>query len=1127
MQDVTDDNLADINQQVGVDEQSLTTVNAIRTLTGSINTIRAYAEGNSLDAPTVDDYQVAGVQDVTDDNLADINQQVGVDKQSLTTVNDIRTLTSSVNTIRAYAEGNSLDAPTVDDYQIAGVQDVTDDNLADINQQVGVDEQSLSTVNEIRTLTDSINTIRAYAEGNSLDAPTVDDYQAAGVQDVTDDNLADINQQVGVDKQSLTTVNDIRTLTGSVNTIRSYAEGNSLDAPTESDYRNIGITDVTTNNIDDVNDQVSAQSLLNITEIENLTTSLNIVAGYVVDKNAKEPTERDYENIGILSVDSANVEYVNEAVGDSGIPARSVIDDIVSDVVFELSRTGVEIASDLDGDGIRNEWDDDIDGDGVLNKNDIAPLDPTIAYDIDGDGVADEVSEINLTIVEVNNRDKIEVQRNGMYKFIPVTLSNGSMITDASVFMGTLSIVDNAMLFTAPDILPQQLYIEYEVTYLDGSIENEYLLLSNTTPVDEGTPRFENVEPEFIQATGLFTPIRRLSPKAVDALGNPVPVSLISNQPRLRSGNNIVYWEANDDKTGRKQTTAQLIQINPQVEFGQGKFIYEDTKVTLNIYLSGYAPVYPVTVPVLIDQTISTTDEEDYSLSDITNVVINSGLEGSVTFDLFGDTLFEGEETLKLDLGRDVNLGVKDTLTLIVKETTPMPTIKAGVIDDEGGNISIINEGSDEDLYLTAFVENSNSPLMVSWSHTSTLDGNTPLGTISSDENLLLNNILPLGRHRFSAKAVSLDGDFSIDTYVEVRVIETIRLSADQDSDNDGIPDLVEGLKDSDGDLIPDYIDAVNGCELQAIDNDRVQSGGFVIQSTSGSCIKLGKLSELNNTYSPYVNADEALVDTDIPVDVDYEVEFNNSTLSNFVVTNVFDESVTVVLPLMQPYNRGGVFRKYNEERGWFDFDTSEEGSNIRYAKGDLGFCPSPGSNLYQEEPILGANCLEISIKDGGVHDSDGERNGVIDDPGYMAYMELPIQLEDIVVEVLTEAQTSEDFIEVGFDLCLYILLENCNINVLSVENNLFLDSRISDSWVYLEVPFGNGEYNGRIILENSEKSISYVHFNLLVTEMIPESENTDSLRVNSSGQIGLYFWLLLMVAFYARLYPFNLKMQA
>ena len=709
-----------------------------------------------------------------------------------------------------------------------------------------------------------------------------------------------------------------------------------------------------------------------------------------------------------------------------------------------------------------------------------------------------------------------------MYKLIPVTLSNGAIITDASVFMGTLSIVDNAMLFTAPDLLPQQLYIEYEVTYLDGSIEHEYLLLDNSTPVAEGTPRFENVEPEFIQATGLFTPIRKFSPKALDALGNPVPVSLISNQPRLRSGNNIVYWEANDETTGRKQVTAQLIQINPQVEFGQGKFIYEDTKVTLKVYLSGYAPVYPVTIPVLIDKTISTTDEEDHSLSEITNVVINSGLEGSITFDLIGDALIEGEETLKLDLGRDVNLGAKDTLTLIVKETTPLPVITANVINNEGENISIINENSDEDLYLSIFVENCDSPLFVSWSHSSTLESNTPLGTISSDQNLLVNKMLQPGRHRFSAEAVSLDGEFSVDTYVELRVIETIRLSADKDSDNDGIPDLVEGLSDSDGDLIPDYIDAVNGCELQAIDNERVHSGGFVIQSTSGSCIKLGKVSELNNTYSPYINADEALMVTDIPTDMDYEVEFNNSTLSNFVVTNVFDESVTIVLPLLQPYNRGGVFRKYTEERGWFDFDTSEQGSNIRYAKGELGFCPSPGDESYQEEPILGANCLEISIKDGGIHDGDGERNGVIDDPGYMAYAELPIQLEDFIVEELTEAQSSEDFIEVGFDVCLYIPIQDCNVNVLSVDTDLSFKSRISDSWIYFEVPFGRGDYNGRIMLENSDRNVVYVDFNLLVAEIIPSEENNDSEIVISAGHLGIYFWLLLMVVFFVRLVDFS-----
>ncbi len=45
-----------------------------------------------------------------------------------------------------------------------------------------------------------------------------------------------------------------------------------------------------------------------------MTNSLNIVTGYILDKTAKEPTVIDYENIGILSVDNGNIEYVNEAV---------------------------------------------------------------------------------------------------------------------------------------------------------------------------------------------------------------------------------------------------------------------------------------------------------------------------------------------------------------------------------------------------------------------------------------------------------------------------------------------------------------------------------------------------------------------------------------------------------------------------------------------------------------------------------------------------------------------------------------------------------------------------------------------------------------------------------------------
>ena len=88
----------------------------------------------------------------------------------------------------------------------------------------------------------------------------------------------------------------------------------------------------------------------------------------------------------------------------------------------------------------------------------------------------------------------------------------------------------------------------------------------------------------------------------------------------------------------------------------------------------------------------------------------------------------------------------------------------------------------------------------------------------------------------------------------------------------------------------------------------------------------------------------------------------------------------------MSPYREGGVFRKYTPALGWFDFDSLEEGSSLRYALGELGFCPPPGSIQYQESPLIGANCLEVTLRDGGLHDSDGVRNGVVDDPAYMVY---------------------------------------------------------------------------------------------------------------------------------------------
>ncbi|KJF91995.1 hypothetical protein UB34_21090, partial [Photobacterium leiognathi] len=143
-------------------EQSLITVNGIQTLTDSLNTLRSYAVDNTQPAPSVNDYQIAGVSGVDSDNLDDINQQV--DEQTLLSVDAMRSLTSSLNTIRAYAEDNTQPAPNETDYTIVGVSGVDTDNVSEINQQV--DEQSILVVDAMRDVMASVLTIRTYASDN-------------------------------------------------------------------------------------------------------------------------------------------------------------------------------------------------------------------------------------------------------------------------------------------------------------------------------------------------------------------------------------------------------------------------------------------------------------------------------------------------------------------------------------------------------------------------------------------------------------------------------------------------------------------------------------------------------------------------------------------------------------------------------------------------------------------------------------------------------------------------------------------------------------------------------------------------------------------------------------------------
>ncbi|WP_144083142.1 thrombospondin type 3 repeat-containing protein [Photobacterium leiognathi] len=785
-----------------------------------------------------------------------------------------------------------------------------------------------------------------------------------------------------------------------------------------------------------------------------------------------------------------------------------------------VSKKEEPILGDIDGDGIPDQWDNDIDGDGVVNELDINPTVASETHDIDGDGISDDLIDLDLRSVEIVSERSYDISAQEIVKFIPISLANGGVINTASAYLGRISVVDNTLVYAAPLDMPQQIYIEYEVTLSDGSVVKELLLLVNENYLSGDRPRFVDVAPIDILATGLFTPIGNLAPEATDAIGNPIPVSLETNKFRLRPGNNIVYWRASDNSQNTTQITAQLIRVHPQIEFGQLRMIYEGTQSTINVYLNGLSPVYPLIIPVIIDTELSTSNEQDHSLLATQNVVIESGLKGELTFDITADNEIEGIETLALTFSDEINVGPNKLQVLEINETSPRPKIKAKVVDELGNQKSLVPSELDNLLYLDIEILGTSIPLNLYWSHSYGQDEKVSLGMVSNGTTIPLPWPLANGRHRFHVEGVPIESEGEpVFSSVDIRVIDTVRLSLDKDSDNDGISDLAEGMNDSDGDLIPDYLDMVDSCELQVIDNERATNGGFVLQSTAGSCVMLGQVSDVMNEYSPYVRGGDASSEASIPFDEDYVNQFSNSDLSNFVITNVLEESVSIVLPLMQPYGQGSVFRKYTESSGWFDFNTNEDGSSLRYALGEFGFCPPPGSIEYQDNPLIGSYCLEVTLRDGGVHDHDGERNGVVDDPAYMVYFEGAYSFSSIFVIHYYDTQSLEKEYDVQFDVCDYIELKNCELDVIGFSTPLSLFSQTDGTKILVKVPAGEENLVGYTLIEID--GIPYrieTIIQLIATEESPSGDSSGDSNSGGGGSFGL--WLLCLVLF--RLYLIN-----
>ena len=194
--------IARVNNPDGLTEQQIKKIAAVAI-------IEAYADGSSEDAPSRQNYLDAGFDSIkTDDDVAAINaviagtasDTVGQEADGALSEDQINQLVG-LAMIKAYTADASLTDLTPNDYAAVEINDVTQANIEEVNAAIAntdIDE-IVAVASQAVIQADALAIIEAYADSGgdgSQQVPSVSDYTAAGIDDVTDTNLNNVNTAI-------------------------------------------------------------------------------------------------------------------------------------------------------------------------------------------------------------------------------------------------------------------------------------------------------------------------------------------------------------------------------------------------------------------------------------------------------------------------------------------------------------------------------------------------------------------------------------------------------------------------------------------------------------------------------------------------------------------------------------------------------------------------------------------------------------------------------------------------------------------------------------------------------------------------------------------------------------------
>ncbi|APD87550.1 hypothetical protein BM527_16445 [Alteromonas sp. Mex14] len=630
-------------------------------------------------------------------------------------------------------------------------------------------------------------------------------------------------------------------------------------------------------------------------------------------------------------------------------------------------------------------------------------------------------------------------------------------IAQATVGQGTVNIAANTLNYTAPINFAGVAIINYSIADEEGLTASAQVLVTVTKGGDDSSSIVLNVPDDVtVNATGLVTRVSLGEATATDNFGNIIPVTL-QTPPFFKPGKHTVVWQA--QKGDEVQQQSQLVTVNPMVSIEPEQRVQEGQQATINVFLNGEAPSYPVNIPYTV---AGTSDSSDHNLTNGT-LVITSGTEASISVDISSDVEADGNETLIVTIQPALNTtNAQHTLTIV--EGSVEPALQLSATQSNTRVTTIYPQLGQVDIELTILNKELSDIDFVDWSASSSALNALNVSTVDTAFSFAPNSLdegLYHVRVSVSEKA-GLTGEAEITLVVNSAPPQ---LTA-EDTDGDGVPDNQEGIGDNDGDGIPNYLDANDECNVQLMGSTTTSS--YLIEGDAGACFRIGDTAARNRTNSIVIDEGNVAADegfTSIGETID------------FVINGLPNKGAVyrLVIPQQNVVPSNAVYRKYDAaSNGWNEFVVTGNNDALHSAKGEQGICPPPSATTWTEGLNAGDWCIRLTLSDGGPNDDDGIANASIADPSRLAIVASdnanPVANEDTVSVTTGDAGIlnvlGNDTDEDG-DM-LTVVSANAYLGTVTLENNVIVyeppvDFSGSDTVLY-SISDGNGGIDSTLV---------------------------------------------------------------